>query len=295
MKIGIDIGGSHIAVAAIKNDKEIIKKVEKDLTDEDKQYIEQSITKIIIDNIEQILKEENIDKNSIEKIGIAAPGEPIDGKITNAWNLKIKEFDITNKLKKYFSVEISLKNDAKSAGQCEKAYGSIKEFDDAIFLCLGTGIGGAVFQNGKILKPKNSTGFEIGHMIIVKNGEKCKCGQRGCFERYASMRAFKEKITKRLNLQNNLSGCEILNKINENRDEAEDIIQEYIENLSIGLINLINIFAPEAITLGGSFVFFKDILLEKLKANLQEKANGNVPEIKVAEYVNDAGIIGAIL
>ena len=78
---------------------------------------------------------------------------------------------ITSKLREHFPVEISLKNDAKSAGLCEKTYGSIKEFDDAIFLCLGTGIGGSVFQNGKMLKPKNSVGFEVGHMIIRKDGE----------------------------------------------------------------------------------------------------------------------------
>lgn len=295
MKIGIDIGGSHIAVALIKNNKEIVRKIEKDLTDEDKNNIEKSIENIIIKSIDKILKEENLQKNDIEKIGIAAPGEPVDGKITKAWNLKIVEYDITSKLREHFPVEISLKNDAKSAGLCEKTYGSIKEFDDAIFLCLGTGIGGAVFQNRKMLKPKNCSGFEVGHMIIKKDGEKCNCGQRGCFERYASIRTFKEKITKKLDLSNSLSGYEILTKINENRELVEDVINEYIHDLSIGLINLINIFSPEAITIGGSFAFFKDIFLDRLKENLKQNINGIIPEIKVAEYINDAGIIGSIL
>ena len=295
MKIGIDIGGSHIAVALIKNSKEIIKKIEKDLTDEDKNNIEKSIENIIIKSIDKILKEENLQKNDIEKIGIAAPGEPVDGKITKAWNLNIKEFDITSILKKYYSTKIILKNDAKSAGLCEKQYGSIKEYDDAIFLCIGTGIGGAVFQNGKMLKPKNCSGFEVGHMIIKKDGEKCNCGQRGCFERYASMRVFKEKITKKLDLPNSLSGYEILTKIKENKELVEDVINEYIEDLSIGLMNLINIFSPEAITFGGSFAFFKEILLDRLKETLKQSINEKLPEIKVAEYINDAGIIGTIL
>lgn len=295
MKIGIDIGGSHVSIALIKNNKEIIKKVEKELTLNDKNNIEQVLLDIIVNSINQILSAEKIELNSIEKIGISVPGDTINGKITNAWNLNIKEFDIIKKLKKYFQTEISIRNDGKCAGLCEKKYGSIKEYDDCIFLCIGTGIGCAVFQNGKMLKPQKSTGYEVGHMIIEKNGEKCNCGQRGCFERYASMSTFKRKIIKKLNLSDDLLGNEILDEIIKNREKVKDIIDEYIDDLSIGLINLINIFCPQAITIGGSFVFFKDILLEKLIEKLEKQLNDRVPDIKIATNLNDSGMIGAIL
>ena len=89
-------------------------------------------------------------------------GKNKDGVILNASNLKIVNFDICGILKNKFNYKnIYLNNDAKCAALCEKEYGNLKDYDDCIFLCLGTGIGGAVFMNGKLLKPKNSSGFEL--------------------------------------------------------------------------------------------------------------------------------------
>ena len=77
---------------------------------------------------------------------------------------------------------MQIKNDAKCAALAEKNYGSMKKYDDCIFLCLGTGIGGAAFLKGELLEPKRFSGFEFGHMIINKNGKECSCGKKGCFE-----------------------------------------------------------------------------------------------------------------
>ncbi len=97
---------------------------------------------------------------------------------------------------------IVLRNDAKCAALCEKRIGSMKEYQNAIFLTLGTGIGGAVFMQNELLRGKNNDGFEIGHMVIKADGDKCTCGNSGCFETYASMKVLKDKIAKKLNLDN---------------------------------------------------------------------------------------------
>ena len=95
-------------------------------------------------------------------------------------------------LNEYYGTKIVLKNDAKCASLAEKKFGALKDYKDSVFLCLGTGIGGATFYNGKLVEPKRAAGSEFGHMIIKKDGITCNCGNKGCFERYASIRAFKE-------------------------------------------------------------------------------------------------------
>lgn len=209
--------------------------------------------------------------------------------------------DIVNTLQTKFDVKVLLRNDAKCAALAEKAIGSIKKFDDAIFLTLGTGIGGAVFMNGKMLEPKRKYGFEIGHMIIDINGPKCTCGRNGCFETLASMRKLKNDIKEKLNLSPDTTGKEIreLLENKQNYYQAQTVIDEYIQNLSIGLQNLIIMFKPEVISIGGSFTHYKEILLDKLIQNLnRQNANfikNNIPPILIATLKNEAGIIGAII
>ena len=182
----------------------------------------------------------------------------------------------------------------------EKKFGSLKKYDDAIFLIIGTGVGGAVFLNGKLLKPKRYSGFEVGHMVIEKEGINCNCGRRGCFESYASIKRLKEKIQKEFNLPD-IDGKNIKDFIIKNIDNTKlkNIIDIYIDNLSIGITNLINIFEPEIISIGGSFAYYKEILLNKLEKRIVERDElfnkEDIPKVVAAELKNDAGIIGATM
>ena len=136
-------------------------------------------------------------------------------------------------------------------------------------------------------------------MIIQKSGIKCNCGKSGCFEKYASMKALKNNLRNSLGLDENTRGQELLDMIRKNGEniKIKKIVDEYIEYLSIGISNLINIFEPEAIGIGGSFVYFADVLLEKLKNNIQNKQYlfNNRKELIIvpAALGNDAGIIGS--
>lgn len=293
MKIGIDIGGSHIGIGLINNNGSIVLKIEKIIKDKTniKEQIEEFITETVI---EMGLT------NEIESIGIAIPGTVTDNKIIKAVNLGIEEYDLASNLEKILKIPVKLKNDAKCAALAEQKYGELSNYENSIFLCIGTGVGGAVIHDGKLLEPDGVPGFEFSHTIIQKDGELCNCGKRGCFETYASLKRFKQKVSDRFDL-NTLSGKEIRKFIEENPENQliKEMIKEYVDYLSIGISNIINIFEPDAICIGGSFSEYGNIFFEPLKEALLQgnllfnKRNEII--IKYAKLKNDAGIIGAAL
>ena len=324
MKIGIDLGGSHIGIGLLNNDNRIVNKIEKDI-DEIGRY-EKQILKFIDEQIE-ILKK----NNRIDLIGIATPGNIKGDCMENLVNLGIKRLDFSGLIEKNNDIIFQINNDSKAAGVAEMEYGALRKYKDAVFLCLGTGIGSAVFLNGKLLKANKNIGFELGHMIIDKNGLKCNCGKRGCFETYCSIKRFKENVANILNLKESSSEeiKEILEKMMITDKNGKDsilinllgnetsivygklciseqdvlrvreVVEQYISDLIIGLSNIIEIFEPEAICLGGSFVFFKNIFYNKLVEEMNKRKyvfnKDELPKIVLAELKNDAGIIGAVL
>lgn len=293
MKIGIDVGGSHIGIGVLDDENKIIRKIEKDITYE--KEVEQKVIKYLENNIDEIMNE-----YLIEVLGIVTPGNIKNNTITNLVNLGIEKLDLNYLINKYKNVQIKIKNDSKSAALAENEYGALREYKDSVFLCLGTGIGSAVFLNKRLLIANRNTGFELGHMIIKRGGIKCNCGKDGCFETYCSIKRFKENIKDVLEIDNCNSEelLEIIKKEQTNKI-VKDIIDEYIENLIVGLSNIIDIFEPEAICLGGSFVFFKDIFYDKLVEEMDKRRyvfnKDSLPKIVLATLKNDAGIIGAVL
>ena len=293
MKIGIDLGGSHIGIGIIGEQGTILEKQEVDLLKEERNNLQEFIQNYLEKSVQKILKQ-----YVIEGIGVASPGTPSQGKITTLVNLGIREFDITSFFRKMTDVPIQIRNDAKCAGLAEKKYGALKPYEDAVFLCLGTGIGGSAFLQGKELIPKRNPGLEIGHMIIKKDGNLCKCGKKGCFETYCSMKSLKNKLIQILEVNKSITSKELL-IFNQNEEKVQKFLQEYTENLIIGLSNVIDIFEPQAICLGGSFVYFEEVLYELLVEKYYTKRyvfnKGSLPELKLAKLGNDAGMIGSTI
>lgn len=291
MKIGIDIGGSHIAIGVVDRMGKNVEKIEKRLTNIEKRDIKKAIEDYIIDNVRALIK-----KYTITDVGFSIPGRSENGVIISSGNLGIKNYDIVRILKEKIDLPITIRNDAKCAAIAEKEYGCLKGYSNCIFLTLGTGIGGAAFIDNKLLKGKKKPGYEFGHMVIEKNGVPCICGSKGCFERYASMKAFKTKLRNVLEVDEKTRGEELLQIIrdnkpgNKNYELIENVIDEYIENLGLGIMNLIRIFEPDIIGIGGSFVYFEDVFLPRLN----EKLNSDII-VRTAVLRNDAGIIGATL
>lgn len=300
MKIGIDLGGSHITIGVVNKNGKILEKTEKRLKGIVTKEVKKVIEETIIENFEKFQKE-----YKIEEMGIAIPGTVTKNMVVKSVNLGLKNYNIVEELNKKINIQIKIKNDAKAAALAENKYGCLKNYNRSLFLTLGTGIGGAVIINNKLLDTGELPGLEIGHMVIDKNGIKCNCGRKGCFERYASMKAFKNNLRESLGYSQNVSGKELLsiinntNKNDENYKKIEKVKREYIENLALGIANLVNIFEPEAIGIGGSFVYFSEVLLEDLKREILEKDllfnKRKEINIKTAVLGNEAGLIGAIL
>lgn len=300
MKIGIDLGGSHIAIGVVDTYGKILEKKERRILAKEKKDIFNFIETYISENVNEFIQ-----KYKISSVGIAIPGTLNSTTIVKSVNLGIENYNIVEKLKEKIDLPIKIKNDAKCAALAENSYGSLKNYKRSIFLTLGTGIGGAAIINNQLLDTGDLPGMEVGHMTISKNGALCNCGNKGCFERYASMKVLKNNLRDALGLDETTRGEELLamirnnNKSNKNYEKIEKVVNEFIENLSIGISNLINLFEPEAIVIGGSFVHFEDVLLERLKKSLKEgKFLFNSREelnIKPAVLGNDAGIIGASL
>ena len=293
MKLGIDIGGSHIGFALIENE-EIKKKEELEI--ERNNISKEYLLKLVEDYITAFSS-----NNYIDEIGIVAPGTPIKDslKMKNIFNLGIDEICFRYLEEKY-NIPIKINNDAKAAAIAEYKKGALKEYSDAVFLCLGTGIGSAVFLDEKLLEASKHTGFELGHMIIDKNGLECNCGKKGCFETYCSIKRFKNNAKKILDIEE-ISSDKLLKEIelNVNNYNIENLVNEYIDNMIFGLSNIIDIFEPEAICLGGSFVYFKNIFFDRLvnEMNKQRYYFNKDRDIKLvlAELKNDAGLLGAVL
>ncbi len=222
-------------------------------------------------------------------------GRPQNGIIMNSPNLKVNNLNIEKVIREKLNVPIFIKNDGMCAGIAEKEYGNLKDSKNGVFLSIGTGIGTAVFIDGKLTEEVRGAG----HMIIEKNGRKCNCGKCGCLETYASMKAFKTKIRERLE-NKNLSGKEIFKILTkeEERIKVDDLIDDYIAYLAIGVSNMARICSADTVVLGGSFVYYKDILFKRLQNELDRimsKFERDMNVIKIAKLRNDAGMIGATL
>lgn len=300
MKIGVDLGGSHIAIGAVDNNGKVIEKFEKRITRTEKKNIKKTIEEYIIEKTKMLQE-----KYKITSIGIAVPGTIENGVILKSVNLELKNYPLLDKLKENINIPIKIKNDTKCAAIAENIYGALREYNSGIFLTLGTGIGGAIIINNKLLEVGELPGCEFGHMIIQKNGLQCNCGKKGCFEKYASMKAFKDNLRNVLNLDEKTSGKDLLDIIRRNPQGSENfnkinkVIEEYIDNLSIGISNLINIFEPEAVVIGGSFVFYEEIFMNKLKEKILNNSllfnQRKEIIIQTAILGNDAGLIGSTL
>ena len=246
-------------------------------------------------------------------VGIGTPGSVNSktGVVGFNANFGYSNWKIKEKLEALLGVEVGVENDANTAIVAEVVAGCAKGCSDAIILTLGTGVGAGVAVNGKVFSGFNQSGTEIGHMVINVGGRQCNCGRKGCFEKYASATAliYDTKLAMEANKDSLLwKVCPDIEKVNaktvfdakELGDEtAKQVVDTYIENLACGIINVINIFQPEVLCLGGGVSNQKEALLVPVKEYIDREDYArnlyNRTELKIATFRNDAGIIGAAL
>ncbi len=309
-RIGVDLGGTNIAVGIVDSDNKIVKKGSVP-TNAGRHPDE--IIKDIAGLITRLLEESDIIPCRVEHIGIASPGaiDPVNGVVCRATNLGMTDYPMVSKLRELLPIRrIKLENDANAAALGEAVAGSGKGVDKFIMVTLGTGVGGGIIIDGKIYSGFNYAGGELGHMVIEHNGRQCGCGRRGCWETYSSATGL-INMTKEHMLHNRNS---IMWKMVENDIDkvsgktayraaalgdmtARTVCAEYTDYLACGLVNIINIFQPNILSIGGGVSNEGENLMAPLRELVDSlqftSANEVKTELKIAELKNDAGIIGA--
>lgn len=257
--------------------------------------------KRIIRQTIKIFRESNSQKGLILKkiigISIGAPG-PLDlkkGKIIFAPNMpKLKNFSVVQSLRKELRLPVVLKNDADVAALGEWMFGAGQGTKNMIYLTISTGIGGGIIINGQLYHGQGSAG-EIGHTIIDPNGSLCHCGRRGCLEAFASGTAV-AKLAKKMMKGKQINSKKVFQLARQGNKLAKKIIEKSLTALGIGLVNIIHIFHPDKIILGGGMMRQADIILPFVRKYVYQKVMpGFRKNIKIekAKLGDDIGLIGA--
>lgn len=309
--IGIDLGGTNIAVAIVSDGGEIVAK------DSTPTLRERDVDEIIKDMASlclKLLKEKNINLDNINSIGVGSPGipDPVNGVIVYANNLNFDNTSVRNKLQKYINKPVYVENDANLAAIGEYEFGAGKKYKDLVAITLGTGVGAGVIIDGKIIGGSFHAGAELGHIVIQVGGEPCTCGRNGCWEQYSSATALireakrvastfpdskLNEISK--NNINNINAKMVFDAMELGDEKATELIENYYDYLASGLVNIINIFQPEVIVIGGGISAQKEKLTKPLREKMVKEIYGGEnafkTHIKTATLGNDAGIIGAAM
>ena len=312
--LGIDLGGTNIAVGIVNENYEIISKGSvPTLANRDGKLIIKDMAELC----KKLITNAGLTLNDIAYAGIATPGtaDSDTGVVVYANNLPFNNFPIADLLKEYLGIEkVYIENDANAAAKAEAIVGAAKGAKYSVMITLGTGLGGGIVIDGKVYSGFNHAGAELGHVVIQKDGKQCTCGRKGCWETYSSATGLvnmtKEHLIKaRENGEKSLIEDMIggdLNAVNarvafaamkQGDKVGAEIVDEYISYLASGVATMINIFQPNVLSIGGGVCNEKDYLLKPLKQKVFEETYGNGKgertEIKIAELGNDAGILGA--
>ncbi|MEE1049471.1 MAG: ROK family protein [Clostridia bacterium] len=308
MYIGVDLGGTNIAIGVVDKEGKILNSGSRPtLSDRPYQEIVKDMAELAIELAEGC----GFTKDDIEGIGIGSPGtiDSTNGVVIYANNLGWDNVPLAEELKKYIDVPIAVENDANAAAYGE-FYVNGNGADSFIAITLGTGVGGGIIIDKKIYTGFNGAGGELGHTVIVYNGEPCTCGTNGCWEAYASVTALIRQTTRAIEAnpdslmaklakeQGKVSGRTSFDAAKAGDAAAQKVVDQYIEYVACGITNIINTFQPNTLVIGGGISKEGDYLLDPIKKYVAKYSYCSAvkqTEIKIATLMNDAGIIGAAL
>ncbi len=310
-RIGIDLGGTNIAVGLVNGNMEIMKK--KSVPTGAERPAEK-----IVDDIAGVCialcEEAGVPMEQIACVGVATPGiaNHDTGVVEYANNLPFRKLPIADMLKEKLGVSnVRIENDANAAAWGEAVAGAAKGTCNSVMITLGTGVGGGIIIDNKVYSGFNYAGGELGHIVIQVGGAPCSCGRHGCWEAYSSatalIRMTKEKQEEcrktgretLLNEVETVSGRTACDLMRRGDAAAKEVYDQYIAYLASGLTTIINIFQPEVISLGGGVSNEGQSLIDDLLPIIRKEQYGGgvvaMTEIRIAKLGNDAGIIGAAM
>ncbi len=305
--IGIDIGGMSVKVGLVDLDGNIIEKnVEKTIPGYE------NVVNNMFSQIERLLASNNLTIKDIKGIGVGCPGAVSGqkGVIDILPNLGWYNVPLVKLLTDKFNVKVVISNDANVAHLAEAIYGVAKNVNESIMFTLGTGVGGGIVINKKLYEGTDTKGAELGHTTLVLGGKPCSCGRNGCIESYISATALMNQTREEMLNNKNSKMWEYangdVNAVNGRTAfecakmgdaSAEKVVSNYVMYLAESLMNMMNIFRPQMLILGGGVSGQGDYLINRVKKYCAKYDYGYhgapIPEIVIAQFGNDAGIIGA--
>lgn len=304
--LGIDIGGTNTAFGIVNENGDILCKgsVPTGASADD-------IVTSTSEAIQTMLDKKNISLSSISAAGIGSAGliDRKNGTIIYSGNLNMQNVNITKMFEDKLGISFNLENDAIAAayGEYIKSGSNSESF---VFITFGTGIGSGIIINGEIYRGFNGIGPEFGHTTFCHDGKKCACGRKGCWEMYASATALIEQTKEAINKhpeslmkkiaeeQGEISGMTAFLAMKAGDKYGQAVVNKYIQYVAEGIINIINIFQPKKIVLGGGISNEGEYFLNPVKEYINKFSHASSvpqPEIEIAALFNDAGIIGAAL
>lgn len=308
-RIGIDLGGTNIVAGLVDEQRTIVDKCSV------KTNVPRSIEGIVQDMVLMVhtLMERNaLDTQDVASVGVGVPctANPDNGHMEDANNLGFEDVPFLNLLAEKLPWPVYFDNDANVAAWGEYRSGDYPE-DSFIMVTIGTGIGGGIILNSKLWPGINGAAAEFGHMTIDFDGIPCNCGKRGCFEAMASANALISQAKERMmehpeSLLWQLCGGDmekleaktVFDAAPEDKTAAE-LLDVYTTFLAEGITNIINIFQPAVLCIGGGVSRAGDALLlpvrEKVAERIYSKNSKRNTTIELAKLDNDAGVLGAAL
>jgi glucokinase len=307
MYIGVDIGGTNIAAGVVDGNGTILHK-QSIKTNTAAGY--DAIIRETAELINALIAESGTARTDIAQIGVGCPGccNQDTGIVELCVNLGWKDVPLVKDLGALTGIPVGIENDANAAAYGEFVAGAAKGTKSAVAITLGTGVGSGVIIDGKLLHGSNFAGAEIGHMVIQVGGELCGCGRHGCFEVYSSatgliretraaMATNPDSAMHAISARQGKVSARTAWLARTDGDKAGTaVVERYIEYLAEGIANVVNIFQPDIICIGGGVCNEGDNLLIPLQSEVAKRVyGGKCPQIAVCELGNDAGIIGAAL
>jgi len=301
---GVDIGGTTCKIGFFETAGVLLDKWEIHTNTENGG---ENILPDVAQAIDNKLAQEGISKSDVQGVGVGVPG-PVtsDGVVNRCVNLGWGTVDVSDILGRLTGLEVRVGNDANVAALGEMWQGGAKGSKDVIVVTLGTGVGGGVIVDGKIVAGFNGAGGEIGHITVNPDEiEACNCGQYGCLEQYASatgvVRVAKRKLAKSnddttLRKYEPLTAKDVFDEAKAGDEVALELVDEVCEILGTALSNMACVVNPEIVVIGGGVSKAGAILIDCIRKHYQENAFFACRDAKfaLAQLGNDAGMYGCV-
>lgn len=307
--LGIDLGGINIAAAVVDGEGNILSRGRVATP-----RGAEAVAAAMAEAARQAVENASLTMDDIDSVGVGSPGtiDPERGVVEHWSNLDFHHVPLAAMVAERLGRPVLLENDANAAALGEYAAGAGRGSSSMIAVTLGTGVGSGAVLDGKLYTGFNYAGMEVGHFVIEYGGRLCTCGRRGCFETYASATAIIRRARERMadnreSLLWQLAGEDIdrveARTVFEAAAQgdllARELVEEYESYLACGIANIINIFQPEILCVGGGVAGAGETLLAPVRAILERedyaRNNKQRTTLMLAQLGNDAGIIGAAL